>query len=95
MPGDLVRKGAERHAFELSVREPGARALAEATDTSLTEAVTSALRTQLEAATQPTATELVLAEVVEIQRFVADLPDRDPRPADELLGYDPDTGLNR
>ncbi len=72
-----------------------ARALAEATDTSLTEAVTSALRTQLEAATQPTATELVLAEVVEIQRFVADLPDRDPRPADELLGYDPDTGLNR
>jgi hypothetical protein len=29
-----------------------------------------------------------LAEVAEIQRFVADLPERDARSADEILGYD-------
>jgi hypothetical protein len=30
----------------------------------------------------------LLALVEELQRFVAELPDRDPRPADEILGYD-------
>jgi prevent-host-death family protein len=35
---------------------------------------------------------LLLAEVTSIQQFVADLPDRETRSPDEILGYD-DTGL--
>jgi hypothetical protein len=30
----------------------------------------------------------LLADVSDIQAFVASLPDRDTRPADEILGYD-------
>ena len=33
--------------------------------------------------------DLLEAEVVAIQEFVAALPDRDPRTAEEILGYDP------
>ena len=69
-----------------------ARRLAEATGTSLTEAVRSALERTLSAETQWVGPELLLAEVAEIQGFVADLPDRDPRTPDEILGFD-DTGL--
>ena len=36
--------------------------------------------------------DIVLADVSDIQEFVASLPDRDTRPVDELLGYD-DFGL--
>lgn len=65
-----------------------AKELAEATGQSLTDAVTSALRQSLETATKATEPDLLLAEVEAIQRFVADLPDRDVRSADEILGYD-------
>jgi hypothetical protein len=34
----------------------------------------------------------ILAEVAEVQAFVADLPDRDTRTAEEILGCD-DAGL--
>lgn len=69
-----------------------ARQLAEKRGITLTEAVTSALETSLAAQADATAPDLLLAEVAEIQRFVAGLPDRDARGADEVLDYD-DLGL--
>ena len=65
-----------------------AQALADATGTSLTEAVTEALRTRLAAVTAASVGDLLDAEVAEIQAFVASLPDRDARTDDEILGYD-------
>lgn len=59
--------------------------LEEATGTSLTEAVTSALRETLRRAERPVDRAVLLAE---IQRFVAELPDRGTGGADEILGYD-------
>lgn len=69
-----------------------ARELADARGTNLTEAVTAALAASVESANEASDPDLLLAEVAEIQRFVADLPDRDLRSPDEILGYD-DTGL--
>lgn len=67
-----------------------AKALAQATGTTLTDAVTSALRhrVQAEAGHGVEDETLLLTEVREVQRLVAALPDRDPRPAEEILGYD-------
>ena len=65
-----------------------ARELAESTGTTLTEAVTTALRRTLAAEAAVDESELLLTEVAELQRFVADLPDRDARTAEEILGYD-------
>lgn len=65
-----------------------ARRLAEAKGTSMTEAVTEALRLTLDAETRREEPALLVREVEEIQAFVAALPDRDPRTADEILGYD-------
>jgi antitoxin VapB len=59
-----------------------ARELAASTGTSLTEAVTTALRRTL-------ATE---ASVDESELLEAEVADRDTRTPDEILGYDP-TGL--
>ena len=69
-----------------------AKELANATGSSLTEAVTSALRFALEAEEQASDPDLLLLEVAEIQCFLAELPDRDMRSPDEVLGYD-DAGL--
>lgn len=69
-----------------------ARELAESRGTNLTEAVTSALRALLDATVEASEPDVLLAEVAEIQRFVADLPDCDTRSPDEILGYD-DAGL--
>ena len=69
-----------------------AKELAEATGSSMTEAVTSALERTLRAETSAGDPQLLLAEVQKIQRFVADLPDKDLRTPDEILGYD-STGL--
>jgi antitoxin VapB len=65
-----------------------ARELAEATGTSLTEAVTTALRRTLSAETRPIGPDLLLREIEELQVFVSDLADRDPRTSEEILGYD-------
>lgn len=65
-----------------------AQALADATGTSLTEAVTEALRTRLAAVTAASVGDLMDAEVAEIHAFVAALPNRDARTDDEILGYD-------
>ena len=67
-----------------------ARELAEATGTSMTDAVTSALRYRVRAEAERAANDeaLLLAELEEIQRLIAALPDRDTRPAEEIIGYD-------
>lgn len=69
-----------------------ARAVAEATGSSLTDAVTGALRRSLRDLSGRTEEALLLAEVAEIQKFVASLPTRDDRTPEEILGYDA-TGL--
>jgi len=67
-----------------------AKALADATGKTLTDAVTDALRHQLRAEVGREVEDetLLLAEVGEVQRLVAALPDRDTRTAEEILGYD-------
>jgi antitoxin VapB len=79
-------------AMALNVKNPEAhrlaQELADATGTSLTTAVTEALRESLATRRRRGSFELLWAEVTEIQRFVADLPDRDTRSAEEVLGYD-------
>ncbi|HSW29603.1 MAG TPA: type II toxin-antitoxin system VapB family antitoxin [Longimicrobiales bacterium] len=65
-----------------------AQALADATGASLTEAVTGALRLRLAEVRTTMDGDLLDAEVAEIQAFVANPTDRDPRSAEEILGYD-------
>ncbi|TVR52077.1 MAG: protein transcription factor [Gemmatimonadales bacterium] len=62
--------------------------LAEIRGTSLTEAVTTAIQETLARTPEAPDAAALLAEVAEIQRFVAELPDRDPRSPEEILGYD-------
>ena len=69
-----------------------AKDLAEATGSSMTAAVTEALRRSLDEESRTSDPDLLLAQVEEIRRFVADLPDRDCRSPDEILGYD-ESGL--
>lgn len=71
-----------------------ARELAEARGTTLTEAVASALEAALDATVGTAEPDVLLAEVAEIQSFVSDLPDRDPRHPSEILDYD-EVGLPR
>jgi antitoxin VapB len=75
----------------ISIKDPEtdrlARALAAATGSSLTEAIREALRDRLERETHRTRRGMA-AEVRRIQERVSRLPVVDPRPADELLGYD-------
>ena len=78
--------------MSLNIKNPEAhrlaRELAEVTGGSLTDAVTDALRGSLAEARRKDSVEILLQEVREIQSFVADLPDRDTRTPEEILGYD-------
>lgn len=65
-----------------------ARRLAEARGLSLTDAVTEALRQGVKAVRREVDEERLLREVEPIQVFLEQLPDRDVRDADEILGYD-------
>lgn len=66
-----------------------AKELASRRSSSLTEAVTTALRQSLRAGgEQPSPFQALLAEVQDVQALVAALPDLDPREADAVLGYD-------
>lgn len=65
-----------------------ARDLAEETGETITEALTVALRDRLSAVRRKRDRVHPQAEIAEIQAFVAGLPDRDPRQAEDLLGYD-------
>jgi antitoxin VapB len=82
--------------MSLNIKNPEAhrlaRELAEVTGGTLTEAVTEALRDRLAEARMKDSVDLLLKEVREIQAFVADLPDRDTRTPEEILGYD-DRGI--
>lgn len=76
----------------LNIKNPEAdrlaHQLANATGESLTEAVINALRDRLAAVQRQQERGALLAAVSDIQAFVAALPDRDTRTADEILGYD-------
>ncbi len=78
--------------MSLNIKNPEAHRLAQevadVTGESLTEAVTLALRDRLATVRRAETFEVIWAEVQELQNFVATLPDRDPRPTDEDLGYD-------
>jgi antitoxin VapB len=71
-----------------------AQELAEETGESLTEAVTVAIRERLASLQQHGRRAEVRRSVREIQAFVRRLPEREARPADEILGYD-EFGLPR
>lgn len=75
----------------ISIKDPEtdrlARALAAATGQSLTEAIREALRDRLERETQR-ARRGITADVRRIQDRLARLPILDPRPSDDLVGYD-------
>jgi antitoxin VapB len=75
----------------LSIKDPEtdrlARALATATGETLTEAIRRALEERLARETRRSRKSLV-SEVRRIQERVARLPVRDPRPADDIVGYD-------
>jgi antitoxin VapB len=77
----------------LSIKDPDAdrlaRALAQRTGETLTQAVINALRERLEREQRKDQTvESVVEDVMEIGRHCAALPLLDERPADEILGYD-------
>jgi antitoxin VapB len=65
-----------------------AHELAKETGESLTEAVTVAVRDRLAAVRRQRGRARVHADVADLHAFVASLPDRDPRSADEIPGYD-------
>ncbi|HET9982616.1 MAG TPA: type II toxin-antitoxin system VapB family antitoxin, partial [Longimicrobiales bacterium] len=65
-----------------------ARRLAAHEGTSITEAITNALRERLERLEKPASTAAARAGVGRIQAMVAALPERDERTSDEVLGYD-------
>ena len=78
--------------MSLNIKNPEAhrlaRKLAEATGESLTEAVTVSLRERLASVQRQEEPAGLVGAVAEIQDFVAALPDRDLRCAEEILGYD-------
>ncbi|HET9150795.1 MAG TPA: type II toxin-antitoxin system VapB family antitoxin [Gemmatimonadales bacterium] len=75
----------------ISIKDPEtdrlARALATATGETLTEAIRRALEERLGRETHR-ARQGIGAEVRRIQERLARLPVRDPRPADDIVGYD-------
>jgi len=77
----------------LSIKDPDAdrlaRALAERTGETLTEAVIIALRERLEREMRKEQTvENLVEDVMEIGRHCASLPLLDERPPEQILGYD-------
>jgi antitoxin VapB len=77
----------------LSIKDPDAdrlaRALAQRTGETLTEAVINALRERLEREERKEqAVENLVEDAMEIGRRCASLPLLDERPPDEILGYD-------
>ena len=68
--------------------EPLAPELAQETGEGLTDAVTVALHERLEARRRRQHPRRLLDEVADLQALVAGQPDRDTRPANDILGYD-------
>lgn len=82
----------------LNIRNPEAErlaaALAKLTGETKTQAVTQALRDRLARLRRERTRRRLADELDEIAQHCARLPVRDPRPPDEILGYD-DRGLPR
>jgi antitoxin VapB len=78
--------------MSLNIKNPEAhrlaRAVASRTGDSLTGAVTEALRQRLASLERARPDPDILSAIADVQRFVATLPDRDSRSAEEILGYD-------
>jgi len=76
----------------LSIKDPEtdrlARALAEATGESITEAIRRALEERLGRESERVSYERMRTDVRRVQERIASLPVLDSRSADELLGYD-------
>ena len=76
----------------LNIKNPTAERLAhelaDATGVSLTDAVIGALQIRLDTLQRLSKRNSISAGVAELQAFVRAQPDRDPRGADEILGYD-------
>jgi antitoxin VapB len=77
-------------ALNIKNREAGelAHQLAELTGESLTDVVTTALRDRLSVIRRQRERAGLMSDIRQIQAFVASLPDRDPRTAEEIIGYD-------
>jgi antitoxin VapB len=65
-----------------------AKELARATGESLTTAITRAIQDRLDQIIRKTASPRLIAEILRVQEYVASLPDKDARSADEIIGYD-------
>lgn len=76
----------------LSIKNPEtdrlAHELANATGETVTMAVTKAIRLRLDALNPRSSGARLIEDVRHIQQLVASLPDRDPRSAEEIIGYD-------
>lgn len=76
----------------LSIKDPEtdrlARALAEATGESITEAIRRALEERLVRESERVSYERMRTDVRRVQERIASLPVLDSRSADDLLGYD-------
>lgn len=85
MPGNLPR-------MPLNIKDPDTDALvremAEFTGESITVAVQTATRERLERLRGRARADLLRSDLQEIADRCAALPVLDPRPADEILGYD-------
>ena len=88
----MVENMAEFHRMALNIKNPIAERLAQTlaneTGESLTQAVITALEERLDRRRAHAATARLQTEVAELQAFLRAQPDRDNRPADDLLGYD-------
>lgn len=88
--------GVEIYTMMLRIKDPEAarlaRQLAQETGESVTGAVIESLRQRIARLRDRGQEERVLTATRQAQELLAALPDRDPRPADEILGYD-DAGL--
>lgn len=76
----------------LNIKNPEAHqlatAIAEQTGETLTDVVTGALRGRLAEVSRKRPEGSLREEIRSLQAFVASIPDRDTRTADELIGYD-------
>jgi antitoxin VapB len=77
-------------ALNIKNREAGqlAHELARLTGESLTDVVTTALRDRLGVVRRQRERAGLMADIHQIQAFVASIPDRDGKTPEEIIGYD-------
>ncbi|HEV7996655.1 MAG TPA: type II toxin-antitoxin system VapB family antitoxin [Stellaceae bacterium] len=82
------------HAIPLNIKDPATEKLATVTGESVTAAIRRAAEERLQRVRANSSARSLAAEILEIDRRCASLPDLDTRTADEILGYD-EHGLPR